>query len=155
MIEKIKDNILCGIAYILMHGFKILFYIICFVVIYALLCPERFMSVERFMEYHSIEDIIEYYDDRCELRDLIDGVVYHTYDDYILEEYYEQEDIKQFLKGYGYVIFDETQDAYELYMYGFASGYEKGINGVHDEEVEEAQCFNYGYLEDKYMNYAY
>lgn len=71
-------------------------------------------------------------------------------EEFIFEEYYESGEMVRYLEERGYVIFDEECSAYELYMFGFATGYEKGNSGVWDDEVEESFDFDYDYLRDKY-----
>lgn len=80
---------------------------------------------------------------------------YCAEDDYFLEKYYNSGELQEYLEERGYVVFDEKQDAFELYIYGFASGYKKGSHGVCDDETEEAMGWDYNYLQKEYGGYGW
>lgn len=76
-------------------------------------------------------------------------------DDYYIDHLINYGKIEQYMDDYGYVVFDDLSLAYELYMYGFNTGYQKGISGIHDEEVEEAKSYDYNYLQEEYGKYGW
>lgn len=75
--------------------------------------------------------------------------------EHFIEKYYNSGEMKKYLEDRGYIVFDEQQDAFALYMYGFATGYNKGNSGIYDDEVKEAEGWDYTYLQKEYGNYGW
>ena len=63
--------------------------------------------------------------------------------------------MEEYLEERGYVVFPETQDAFSVYAYGFLSGYQKGKDGIMDDEVEEFLGWDYEWLNSNYGAYGY
>lgn len=61
----------------------------------------------------------------------------------------------EYLESNGYVIFNDTNEAFELYSYGFINGYNKGFKGIQDDEYENAESYNYDKLREKYDKYGW
>lgn len=75
-------------------------------------------------------------------------------DEWYIEDLINSGKIQDILECNNYVVFD-TQALFELYMYGFATGYNKGSSGVYDDEVKEAESWNYDYLQSEYGEYGW
>ena len=77
-------------------------------------------------------------------------------DDGYLEEIYAAGVMVEYLRDRGYVVFSEQQEAYNLYGYGFISGYLKGTAGIHDDEVSEfVDGYDYERLDEIYGEFSF
>lgn len=80
---------------------------------------------------------------------------YCCYEDSYLYKFYSSGGMREYLEHNDYVVLDR-QEAYELYAYGFASGYTKGLNNIQDEEVDNlVDGFDYDWLERQYAEYGW
>lgn len=80
---------------------------------------------------------------------------YCASDEYFLEKYYNSGAMQEYLESHGYVVLDEWHNAFELYMYGFSTGYTKGTAGIFDDEVDEAVSQDYDRLQKEYGEYGW
>lgn len=72
---------------------------------------------------------------------------------YIENKYYSGE-LQEYLENRGHVVFDEYNDAYLLYVYGFQQGYSKReISESDDGEVAEIMSYDGDKLSKKYDMY--
>lgn len=76
-------------------------------------------------------------------------------EEYYVENLYNSGKMEEYLEERGYVVFPETQDAFSVYAYGFLSGYQKGKDGIMDDEVEEFLGWDYEWLNSNYGAYGY
>lgn len=82
--------------------------------------------------------------------------LYCVDDEWYLENLYNSGIMEEYLREHGYVVFSELQDAYDLYGYGFVSGYMKGIDGIYDDEVSEFfDGYDYDRLDETYRDFSY
>ena len=95
-------------------------------------------------------------------KDLVDCPVcggnvcpYCADDYYFIEQLFESGEMEEYLEEMGYELFT-PEELYELYAYGFASGYEKGKQGIIDDETEEfIDGYSYEWLEETYGKYGW
>ena len=77
-------------------------------------------------------------------------------DEYFLEDYYNSGKMQEYMEREGCIVLDDPQSAFELYAYGFYSGYEKAHKGnVYDKETQEILSYDYDYLTERYGEYEW
>lgn len=75
--------------------------------------------------------------------------------EHFIEQLFESGEMEDYLEEMGYELFT-PEELYELYAYGFASGYEKGKQGIIDDETEEfIDGYSYEWLEETYGKYGW
>lgn len=71
-------------------------------------------------------------------------------DEWYLEELLSSGKLQEYLEVHGYAVYRDQQELYNIYAFGFLTGYDKGKNGVFDEEVKEFQGWDYASLQESY-----